>query len=578
MGKRLTIEDDFDPLKQLAYSFDVDDDEELFEEEPVDVQEFIESKDFLNLKWDGKRGCRPKIMEIAKELEKPDMREAILLLGKGSGKDFISSIFHLYGIYKCLCMYSPQKYYGLAPGSPIYFVNTARNDTQARNVFFAEFKGMLSNCAWFQGRYAEPGSVQVNFDKNIKALSANSQAFGWLGYNTIQWVGDELAFFLANDNVEESESRAEECWEAAYGSCQTRFPDHYKMIGITTPRFDDDFVMTKMAQLKDWENGFTIQAATWDIHPNMTIENFRHGLNTKYRRTMRDFGAVPMGVIESFWPDPDFVEDNVCDICHDCPVYQNRELTNDTELRRACYDNNECKANMYQGNGEWRDWSIPDATAEYHMHFDLSINKDMLGFSLGRVVDYITIEMDTVELMEEHQKLGIDISDMDEDDRFVERPIIKIEAVGHVAPSSDFDFKLIKNKELHYDSVLRLLIFALSDRGFDITKITFDRFQSHYVKQTLEDRGYEVEYISLDRNDEIPTASQETIVENRVEYPYHYVLCREAKHLKQIKGKVDHVKKESKDVWDGFAGTIYNCEEADSGSGTFIGMNDNEEY
>ena len=58
MGKRLTIEDDFDPLKQLAYSFDVDDDSELFEEDPVSVQEFIESKDFLNLKWDGKRGCR----------------------------------------------------------------------------------------------------------------------------------------------------------------------------------------------------------------------------------------------------------------------------------------------------------------------------------------------------------------------------------------------------------------------------------------------------------------------------------------------------------------------------------------
>jgi hypothetical protein len=161
------------------------------------------------------------------------------------------------------------------------------------------------------------------------------------------------------------------------------------------------------------------------------------------------------------------------------------------------------------------------------------------------------------------------------DDRFVERPIIKTDAIGHVSPGSEYDPILLMNGEIHYDSVLLHLIFALTDRGFDIVKVTFDRYQSHYIKQTLEAKGYEVEYISLDRNDEIPSSAQQTIVENRVEYPYHSILCREAKHLKHINGKkVDHVKKESKDVWDGWAGTIYNCEEGDSGIGTWIGMED----
>ena len=105
-----------DPWEFLSRGITIDD-TDLWEEEPVDIQEFIEGKNFLNQKWDGKRGCRPKIMEIAKQLQRDDIREAILLLGKGSGKDFIATIFHLYGIYKALCMTSPQKYYGLPPGS-----------------------------------------------------------------------------------------------------------------------------------------------------------------------------------------------------------------------------------------------------------------------------------------------------------------------------------------------------------------------------------------------------------------------------------------------------------------------------
>ena len=71
-----------DPFNYLAQGIALEDADQ-WEEEPVGVEEFIESKRFLNLKWDGKRGCRPKIMAIAKKLADPEIREAILLLGKG---------------------------------------------------------------------------------------------------------------------------------------------------------------------------------------------------------------------------------------------------------------------------------------------------------------------------------------------------------------------------------------------------------------------------------------------------------------------------------------------------------------
>jgi len=71
------------PFKFIAEGLSVSDRDEVWEEQPVDIQEFIESPQFCNQKFDGRSGCRPKIMEIAKRLCNPKVREAILLLGKG---------------------------------------------------------------------------------------------------------------------------------------------------------------------------------------------------------------------------------------------------------------------------------------------------------------------------------------------------------------------------------------------------------------------------------------------------------------------------------------------------------------
>ncbi len=303
-----------DPFRSLAQGLSQTKEDQVWIEEPIGIVEFVESRQFLNQKWNGRIGCRPKILDYLVQTVDPKIREAIWLLGKGSGKDYGASILHLYGIYRTLCMSNPQAYYGLGP-SPIYFVNTARNDNQAKRVFFIQFLLMLQHCIWFEGKYRDPGVSVVEFKNNVYALSANSQAFGWLGFNTIQWVGDELAFFLEKDTDDESDSRAKECWEAAFGSCKTRFPNDYKMVGITTPNYDDDFVMTKFFELKARDDGVALQAATWEVNPNIKKSDFKHEFIRDPRRAMRDFGAVPTSGIDSLWHDPYIFEDLVCVIC-----------------------------------------------------------------------------------------------------------------------------------------------------------------------------------------------------------------------------------------------------------------------
>jgi hypothetical protein len=338
--------------------------------------------------------------------------------------------------------------------------------------------------------------------------------------------------------------------------------------------------MQKFYEFEGRDDAYSIQRATWEVNPNLTIEDFRHALARNYRRTMRDFGAQPMGIIESFWGDPEFVEENVCETCKQCSVYQNRSINSDLY---ACRDYDDCHMNAYRGNGVWADWLMVDPIAScYTMHLDLSQNKDKMGFALSHDIGTIKLELDNFELYDKlEDKNRESIDDFDEDDRYMEKTLIKIDAIGWIDPASGLDDALLKNHEIRYQAVLDKIILPLKKRGIAITKITFDQFQSLSMRQKLEDLGYDVELLSLDRTDEYPVQAKRAFVENRVEYPYDKLFCAEAKKLKYVKGKkVDHPGSKgigggtkalghSKDCWDAVAGTICNTELESLASGSF---------
>jgi len=520
-----------DPYSLLADELmDKNDDAPIWISQPVDIVEFVESPTYMNLKFNGRRGCRPKILEILIELAKDEIREAMILLGKGSGKDFLSSIFHLYGIHKCLCLYSPQVYLGISSHSPIYFVNVARNERQALRVFFAEMKGMLENSPWFAGIYHPLTSV-IEFPKNITALSGNSHSSGWLGFNTLQWVGDELAYFLIEDSDEESASTAEASWDAAYGSCKTRFEDSYKMVGITTPKDEDDFVIKKAEELKKREDGFTIQLPSWDIIPGQTIESYAQALASDYRKAMRDFGAQPTADVESFWPIGK--EDLV------------RELSNDG------------RTNPYLGGGAFAKGFAPVYGVDYYIHFDLSTKKDHVGVAMAHCSGWKQFQIDEYLVQKIAEDEGIENPQEIDELRIEEKPLIYIDYIAEINPRDSSDSMFLFNNAINFQTLRQKFVYNLVDKGFNIVKVTADQFQSHEFSQQIVARGIEFELISVDRDDTVPGMAKEALSTQRVDYPYHEKVCDESKHLRYFKRKVDHQKRGSKDVWDAFAASIY---------------------
>ena len=139
-----------------------------FAEKPVDAKTFVEGTEYLN---------QPPLSEIQYDIveamsqvykledlidllgaeegtryfKKYTKNEVILQLGKGSGKDFVSTVACAYIVYKLLCLKDPARYFGKPSGDAIDIINVAINAQQAKNVFFKGFKTKIEKSEWFAG-------------------------------------------------------------------------------------------------------------------------------------------------------------------------------------------------------------------------------------------------------------------------------------------------------------------------------------------------------------------------------------------------------------------------------------------
>jgi len=233
-------------------SLDFDDflnvlDDDPFEEYPVDITTFVTSEDYLG---------QPPLSEIqytlvetmsqiyqqkdlerfmekneaAQHYKKYTKNEVILQCGKGSGKDFTSTVGTAYLVYKLLCLKDPAKYFGKPAGDAIDLINVAINAQQAKNVFFKGFKTKIEHSPWFAGKY-ESKVDAVTFDKSITVYSGHSERESHEGLNLMLAVLDEISGF-AQESVSGNENAktGDAIYKAFRASVDSRFPDYGKVI------------------------------------------------------------------------------------------------------------------------------------------------------------------------------------------------------------------------------------------------------------------------------------------------------------------------------------------------------------
>jgi len=237
---------------------------------------------------------------------------AVLLWGKGSGKDYLCSILVCYLVYVLLCLRDPQVYLRLAPGEPIDLVNVAYNADQAKNVFFEKLKQRVKPWQWLRENYnlVEAGRrvneqkprralVSINddfieFPHQIRAWSRHAQNESYEGLNVLVWLMDEASAFLSKLKRE----NAEAIHHTLKTSAASRFGMRYVGLIISWPRHADDFTMTKHKEaVLNPELGVYADgpASTWEINELTKLEP---------RVQIREGLEVPASLANDFISDP----------------------------------------------------------------------------------------------------------------------------------------------------------------------------------------------------------------------------------------------------------------------------------
>jgi hypothetical protein len=526
-----------------------------FEEIPVDAKTFVESPDYLGqpplseIQYDIVEAMsqiykQPEVetmfgaTEGARYYKKFTKNEIILQLGKGSGKDFTSTVAVAYIVYKLLCLKDPARYYGKPSGDAIDIINVAINAQQAKNVFFKGFKTKIEKSPWFAGKY-NPKADSIEFDKSITVYSGHSERESHEGLNLLVAVLDEISGFATEVGTGNEQGKtADNIYKAFRGTVDSRFPDLGKVVLLSFPRYQGDFISKRYddvilekeiierthkfvmnpdlpadqdgnnLEIK-WQEDhilsykypgvFALKRPTWEVNPTRKIEDFKLAFFTDMGDAMMRFLCTPTYSSDAFFKQRDKVQAAMT-------------IRNPLDAIRR-----------------FDETFKPDPNKKYFVHADLAQKHDKCAVAIAHVDKWVNIQV-----IKDYQQVA---------------PVVIVDAVAYWEPKVEGPVDLSEVKQW---------IQNLRRIGFDIGMVSFDRWQSFDIQNELKAVGMRTETVSVGKKHYEDMAM--LIYEERLAMPMIDLLFEELTELKIMNNnRVDHPRKKSKDLADAVCGAIYGA-------------------
>ena len=488
----------------------------------------------------------PRVMFLLEQIDRPDVREVILMTGKGSGKTFLASLAMARLAQRILVHENPARAYGQATGQLVGVINLSVTQSQAQLAVFRNFVQYIQQSQWFQ-RYAPDTDIQttqVKFPKNVLAYCGNSSAKGVEGINWVYGVADEVCRLpevgMSGDIVQ----RAVDLVNPVRNTMNTRFPKDRKLILASWPEHNRDYLHLEIEK-----------ALTAGVKEDLTAR----------------FEAVPVTrgtpdeeeAFQAQWRDEPFrkykssvVLTNEGVLIVKCPLWAMKPDCNravafrEWQIRShdfACQwaaapdradlnpyfrdpeafkrGANLARKHPIKADGTFEDWFQGSGEYLYYAHIDIGVKHDAAGIAVG------------------HYDNGRCVYDLHLE--------VKPSEVGGEIRIRD----------------LRRYLYDMEKRGFTFGKVTQDGFEGLSSKQELEDHGIASDIHSVDRN----RASYDTWLEawydgNLDYYPYEPLFeCVKDLIVTSNGKKIDHVTNGKKDCSDASAAVCYHVFEAYGG-------------
>ena len=526
-----------------------------FAEMPVDVKTFVEGEDYLaqpplsSIQYDIVEAMsqiyRKEELELvmgaeagARHYKKYTKNEIILKLGKGSGKDFTSTVAVSYIVYKLMCLKDPARYFGKPSGDAIDIINVAINAQQAKNVFFKGFKSKIERSPWFAGKYY-PKADSIEFEHSITVYSGHSERESHEGLNLLVAVLDEISGFSQEVGTGNDQGKtADNIYKAFRGTVDSRFPDLGKVVLLSFPRYQGDFISQRYDDVIlekeivqrthrfimnpdlpedqegnyldiDWDEDhitaykypgvFALQRPTWEVNPTRKIEDFKLAFYTDLGDAMMRFLCLPTFSSDAF--------------------FKQREKVRAAMTAR----------NPLDSNRRFEDSFKPDPDKKYFVHADLAQKHDKCAVAIAHVDKWVNIQV-----IKDYEQVA---------------PVVVVDAVAWWEPRKEGPVDLSQVKQW---------IQNLRRLGFDINLVSFDRWQSFDIQNELKAVGMRTDTVSVGKKHYEDMAM--LIYEERLVMPGIELLFEELTELKIMNNnKVDHPRKKSKDLADAVCGAVYGA-------------------
>jgi len=526
-----------------------------FAEIPVDAKTFVEGEAFLGqpplsqVQYDIVEAMSQiyKLEDLIDLLgdeegrryyKKYTKNEVILQLGKGSGKDFTSTVACSYIVYKLLCLKDPARYFGKPSGDAIDIINVAINAQQAKNVFFKGFKSKIERSPWFAGKF-HAKAESIEFDHSITVYSGHSERESHEGLNLILAVLDEISGFAQEIGTGNDQGKtADNIYKAFRASVDSRFPDLGKVALLSFPRYPGDFISTRYDDViaeKDvvhkthkfvmnpdlpenaegnsleieWDEDtiisykypgmFALKRPTWVVNPTRKIDDFKLAFYTDIGDAMQRFACVPTFASDAFFKQQDKV--------------------------RACMT----IRNPIDNSKRFDETFKPDPDKKYYVHADLAQKHDKCAVAIAHVEKWVS-----VQVMKDYEQVV---------------PMVIVDAVVYWEPKIEGPVNLSEVKQW---------IQNLRRQGFDIGMVSFDRWQSFDIQNELKAVGIRTETVSVAKKHYEDMAM--LVYEERLAMPAIDLLFEELTELKIMKNnRVDHPRKLSKDLADAVCGAVFGA-------------------
>lgn len=308
--------------------------------------------------------------------------------------------------------------------------------------------------------------------------------------------------------------------------------------GFLQERYDYDIRMYKDGK------SLVVQAPTWRMRNNQTIDNYIDEFIKNPSNATRDFGANPIDAVS--------------------PAIEHRSFI-DKAFEKLEKTKHPIKRNPYvQPSGEIietlfaTDFTCNNKAINRYAHIDIGLTRDRLGLAIGHAESW----------QETNQK------NVSGQIRKVKEPVITFDLLASFKGYKDNPIQLI---------AIRQVIFDMVKLGFNIDLVTLDGYQSADFMQALNIVGIKSKTLSIDRSsepfDELIKSIYGTrinlyplIIKNNTEKIKENLPHKELRQLEKFGDKYDHPVGGSHDLIQAIAGVVVNIKQyAKSGTGGFVG-------